>query len=716
MAANDYIDSINLEGYLKKNGFEKDKIKSSQNQLVYKNETERLLILRHKTSGQTIYQNLNDSNDKGNIINFVVNRINGYLNTAAKSKQDYAKAFEKLKNESAVISYTSEKKHKQEKVVFEYELYKPVPIKDDSLLVKRNISPETIHHPLFEGHIVNCWNYSFKNKKNYGEQLIGFPLYNQGKIDGLDMRDVDKKRLAFASNKAETFWMSNYNKSHENLFVSESPIDALSYFEIKGDSSTTYITTGGSISEIQINKINSSIEKGVYKTLTLGNDNDLGGYKNDIKIIASFLPEEKYKIVTSDRYSMTVFEEGKEIRLEELKEFKSHINQILYKYNLGSTIYIDKPSEKDWNQELAESKKKINAINITPKNKNTMDIQKSKEGDISIATDDNKFNSETIENSLYINKTASTPLSQDYVQSKKGNEDSLDDKSNIVNGVKLSQKEKEQLDTGYRVYLEKMNINGYKQSGYVAKNIDVDGKSINYVEKTTDKLVLNNKILGKALSEKDKEDLENGLAIKIEPNKNAAELSIQYDKNKNNVTIKTSHEIDIPDVIGKYKLTNTDKDLLNKGEKMPPRIFEGKEGYFIATVGLTEGRTGLEFNGVRSLKKEEAKELIASYNKDNGTIGLSQNVNNVIEVGAAVLDVNKKTELNIPTKTDDASQVVEEGIKAISDSKEKAVLIAADENIIGIRNEEIPKPEPESIPKPGDKQLINNFHEQGIGR
>ena len=345
-----------------------------------------------------------------------------------------------------------------------------------------------------------------------------------------------------------------------------------------------------------------------------------------------------------------------------------------------------------------------------------MDIQKSKEGDISIATDDNKFNSETIENSLYINKTASTPLSQDYVQSKKGNEDSLDDKSNIVNGVKLSQKEKEQLDTGYRVYLEKMNINGYKQSGYVAKNIDVDGKSINYVEKTTDKLVLNNKILGKALSEKDKEDLENGLAIKIEPNKNAAELSIQYDKNKNNVTIKTSHEIDIPDVIGKYKLTNTDKDLLNKGEKMPPRIFEGKEGYFIATVGLTEGRTGLEFNGVRSLKKEEAKELIASYNKDNGTIGLSQNVNNVIEVGAAVLDVNKKTELNIPTKTDDASQVVEEGIKAISDSKEKAVLIAADENIIGIRNEEIPKPEPESIPKPGDKQLINNFHEQGIGR
>ena len=117
MAANDYIDSINLESYLKKNGFEKDKIKSSQNQLVYKNETERLLILRHKTSGQTIYQNLNDSNDKGNIINFVVNRINGYLNTAAKSKQDYAKAFEKLENESAVISYTPEKKNKQEKII-----------------------------------------------------------------------------------------------------------------------------------------------------------------------------------------------------------------------------------------------------------------------------------------------------------------------------------------------------------------------------------------------------------------------------------------------------------------------------------------------------------------------------------------------------------------------------------------------------------------------
>lgn len=362
----DAILSLDLNSYIKSQGYVQDKQKSTQRQIVYEKNGEKILVLKHHSTGNFIYQNLNDKNDKGNIINFVINRIDGYLNTASKSKQDYARAIEKIKEESLLPSFLNSNKNKKEQkpVKFEYDLYEPSNYTDTSYLSKRGITKETLLTPLFENRIINCFQYSFKNKKIYGPILSGFPYIHKGKIVGLEMAGYnlkgDKiKKMALASNRSFGIWMSNV--ASKNLFITEDPVDALSYFQLhdKNQKSFTYLATGGSISNNQVEKIVDSIDKGIFDTITLGNDNDLGGGKNDLKVIASLLATEDYQILTADKNSITVKQGNTEIKLSSRQEVNQHIKSLTYKYeSLGRLINIEIPSSKDWNQDLMDNPKK----------------------------------------------------------------------------------------------------------------------------------------------------------------------------------------------------------------------------------------------------------------------------------------------------------------------------------------------------------------------
>ncbi len=347
-----YIDKIDLVKYLIKVGYELDKEKSTMRQKVYEQNGEKLLVLKHRKTGKYIYQNLNDSKDKGNIINFVVNRINGYLSTESKSKQDYAKAFSLLDEGLDNGMVIKNERRDIEKVSFKYELFSPHELTDYSFLLKRGIRKDVIEHPLFLGSIVNCYKYGYSTMSNYGSIMTGFPCIREKNVVGLELRNLEEKKMALGSQVVDSFWVSNYFKSHRNIVLTENPIDNLSYFQLKGDQRSTHVSSFGTISHAQCRRLYTLIKNGIYDSITLCNDNDLGGFKNDLKILACFIPDDHFEIISFDKNSVNVKIMGETTVLKNKDLFKWTLQRLISQNDLINVIYLDKPNAKDWNAEL----------------------------------------------------------------------------------------------------------------------------------------------------------------------------------------------------------------------------------------------------------------------------------------------------------------------------------------------------------------------------
>ena len=352
-----YIDKIDLVRYLASIGYKLDKEKSSMRQKVYELDGEKLLVLKHRRTGKYIYQNLNNSRDKGNIVNFVVNRINGYLSTESKSKQEYARTFARL-DQGIIGDVIEYDKKNSERVSFQYELYSPHELTDYNFLLGRGINKEVIDDPLFKGSIINCHKFGFRTNSNYGKIMTGFPCIRNKEIVGLELRDSDEKKMALGSEVVDSFWVSNYFKRHKNIVLTENPIDNLSYFQLKGDANSTHVSSFGSISNAQCKRLFNLVDKGTYESITLGNDNDFGGYKNDLKLLTFFIPEDNFEIITSDKNNFKVRIMGETVLLKSKDIFKWTINRLIVQNNLGKVIRIDKPDAKDWNAELLNERTK----------------------------------------------------------------------------------------------------------------------------------------------------------------------------------------------------------------------------------------------------------------------------------------------------------------------------------------------------------------------
>ncbi len=354
MDAYHYIEKIDLTKYLLSSGYVIDVHKSTSRQKVFEKDGEKLLVLRHQKTGKYIYQNLNDTRDKGNIINFVVNRINGYLSTDSKSKQDYAKAFAQLDDDSGGKELTQEIETFHEKVKFEYELYAPHELINYDFLLSRGLTKETINHPLFKGTIVNCYKYGFKTKSNYGPVMTGFPSIKDKTVVGLEIRDSNEKKMALGSEVVDSFWVSNYSKTHKTLVISENPIDNLSYCQIKGDFTSTHVATFGSISDKQCQKLFELVDQGIYKSIILINDNDFGGLKNDLKIISYFISKENLNVNFHNDKQLRIVYRNETFDIQSLYSFIWLINKVLISENLENKLIIEKSKFKDWNCQLTK--------------------------------------------------------------------------------------------------------------------------------------------------------------------------------------------------------------------------------------------------------------------------------------------------------------------------------------------------------------------------
>ena len=381
MDFNELKNKVDLLAFLSRDGYKKDPKKSSSRQFVFNGpHGDKLLVLKHSKSGDLIYKNLHDDNDYGNIINFVVNRIDGFVNTSRKTSVEYAKAADILKEflnipkEDKIIL---DKINHRKATAFTYENYNPQTLFDTSYLESRGIKKDILNDELLKGTIINCQRYSYKTKSNYGSQMTGFPCIKEGNIVGLDMRDPEDKLFAAGSKKAESFWSSHYQSNQKNLVVGESPIDLISYQQIKGGKDNFLVSTNGTISHQQISMIVDMIQKGTFQRLISSFDNDFAGYTFDLKLIKGFIGEDKVKLITArkDFLEAEVKLKGltaQKYEISNISEFRELVNKLIVSYQLENKYILDKAPCKDWNEVLDTPKKKsLNPNN--PKKMNTIE-------------------------------------------------------------------------------------------------------------------------------------------------------------------------------------------------------------------------------------------------------------------------------------------------------------------------------------------------------
>jgi len=368
---NDLKDKVDLIDYVKFVGYRENDDKSTKRQLVFDGAGEKIMIMRHTSTNDLIYKNLNNSADKGNIINFVANRVNGTLNSGMKTKEDYKKTAEILKSflkipKEAKLPLNEIKETKN--YYFNYKLFKPQTLKDTTFLESRGITKETLLSPHFKGKIINCQDYDFKGKINFSGIKTGFPMTDaSNEIVGLDMRDANSKKLALGSKKSEAFFVSNSVGKPKNFVLAESPLDLLSYHQIKGSTENRYFSSNGNITDFQLELIKNSLEKGKYEKIVLATDNDFGGYGMDLKIVAKFNPEIKSVNVYKERVEIEMLKEPDSIiKLFNLPSVKDVINTCLKNSQLENVIILDKAPDqyKDWNAVINPTEKKKSCLNL----------------------------------------------------------------------------------------------------------------------------------------------------------------------------------------------------------------------------------------------------------------------------------------------------------------------------------------------------------------
>lgn len=223
------------------------------------------VIIRKTIKGAYWYTSTSDSYDKGNIIDFVRNRIwlVGY-DKAIELILDWIDEEEILVEEIQEKS-TLEDEHKdiiaeQKKLLKDY-LLTTSDLTDPSLLLERNIELETLEHPCFKGAIFNKEVLDELGNKLFNN--VVFPIYElqeEGNfIIGVEELTRDLRRpIKEVDVPASGIWVSRFAlgsfKKDETgnpkicVYVGENAIDCLAYYQLHKDSFSdnyVFVSTAG---------------------------------------------------------------------------------------------------------------------------------------------------------------------------------------------------------------------------------------------------------------------------------------------------------------------------------------------------------------------------------------------------------------------------------------------------------------------------------------
>lgn len=322
----------------------------------FKNPTDEIIIYNPNNPSKSTYFS-RQTGKGGNLINFVeahLNELNA-TQTGFKGVNEVLNKF--LGNDLNVKQILSTiepvKTHR-----FNLEYWKPSNIQDCSVLYlknRRHLSSRTI-----DDFATRCHIYTVGTNKH-----VGFPFRKPGsmEITNFEMRNYfasnnqNYKGFCTGGDKSTSCWIANFcdYKDITDLYLFESAIDAMSFYELKGftrDTTSGFVSFGGYVSQSQIDALVKAFPSVKFH---LCYDNDAMGQCFDFVTIYS-LHGKICKACTIPTPDKT----GKVIRIttdQTVQTFPSETFQSRDYLKSTEKHDIQKPkNRKDWNEQLSSSK------------------------------------------------------------------------------------------------------------------------------------------------------------------------------------------------------------------------------------------------------------------------------------------------------------------------------------------------------------------------
>ncbi len=315
----DLMHYAHTKGYI-----EKDTRKSSTNWIVLKNPTtnDKIRINSKGRNGTMFFQN-NDPGldmDRGNIINFCINRLDGFPNPTPKpSKDQFKKAFSLLKAfigdpDIEKITFKSKVQTGTSASTKLKEIRQRTSLTDKYLKEHRSIDPHILNLPLFAGTIAESkavmpngtviHNTAFL-KKDAQNNTVGYTTHFYSKRKNKQEKIVNQIK--------EGLYYSNFEKTPNNIFITETAVDALSHFELIRPKEAAYISLEGQISPDKIKIVQELFNaKGSPKNILSITDNDYAGYQFDLKLAVGLhnlkQPQNPIEMIQNDNYTRFVLQ------------------------------------------------------------------------------------------------------------------------------------------------------------------------------------------------------------------------------------------------------------------------------------------------------------------------------------------------------------------------------------------------------------------------
>ncbi|NJK57770.1 MAG: toprim domain-containing protein [Pleurocapsa sp. SU_5_0] len=259
---------INLVEYAQSQGYQYISQASSRNSAVLRHPDGDKIVVATDTDGHGVYFSVRDDADNGTIIDFIQNRQNTRLSGVRKELRDWlnkprARGSEFIPRDKPQ-SINSDRL-KIIKAASNFEVVQSHPY-----LEKRGIKQSILKSDRFLGTVA---------VDNRGNAI--FPHYDGNGITGFTAKN--ENYTGFSKGGTKALWRSKPSESDRRLVIVESAIDAMSYHQlfIDKNSNTRYISTGGTISDKQLDLIKTAMTDmtKIGGEIVIATDNDKAGNK-----------------------------------------------------------------------------------------------------------------------------------------------------------------------------------------------------------------------------------------------------------------------------------------------------------------------------------------------------------------------------------------------------------------------------------------------------
>lgn len=294
----DFKQQINLTEYAAAQGYVLDRSESSRNSVTMRGPGgDKIIIGRDASSGHWIYFSVRDDADNGTIIDFIQNRQRLDLGGARKALRPWVGASsphppgkpapERFVGDVEPIS------RDLARIRAQFAAMRPVQSAHPYLEQERCIPIAVLADPRFASRIYT---------DRYGNAV--FPHHDRDGLCGFELRNTRFK--GFAKGGQKGLWYSAHDRSDQNLVITESAIESLSYHALHKPEATRYFSIAGEMNPTQRQLLESAFRKlPPGAAIRIATNHDAGGHHLAGEIKAIALATDRADLALIDRYPET---------------------------------------------------------------------------------------------------------------------------------------------------------------------------------------------------------------------------------------------------------------------------------------------------------------------------------------------------------------------------------------------------------------------------